>query len=1396
MPLTPQEKYKRVVDAGLDPTKFTYQEDSGEDTSGNIPTVESFNPYDVIRGGPVPQEAEPIAPKTTSLGALTSGALQSLLPTGASLGAMRLGLKIPGPPIVKGIGAIATGLGAGYLANKIQSGAMDSFLPESIKNTLAAQQDEHGVASLLGELLPGFGIGGPGGIIGELGKVFTPATISRSKLGQAAIGSALQMGMEGYREYNEGKGFDPLKLGISAVAGGLQNEPTSLGRKVLGLPKMGVPEVETYTPPAKPIIKPTEPVPAVKPPIDITQQEGIEQLRKELQGQQVKPSLTEDTSEVVREGQPPNRPPESSVDNPTSPDDVYWEIGYKNPNGTKSIAYGYGDSENIQKIPKDSIIYKRQGEPSPDQVQARRANEYTPDPTEKFYQEEAIRRKVPGVGISNELGTHSYEPIMSISDDPQDYRNVKSREAIKKGQMFVKEGPQYDSQTGKRILSEAGPGESLTPEQLQQANELAYKRGVTLQKEPGIISEVTGQEARGYAIPDERVARVNPNTATSDTPSHEIGHNYLRDLRRSSNLRDVEFYNKGIKAAGNEENLAEALGKRVSEIESRPLRTWLEDASNYVASKVGLAEEDASKGLARRLRDDRPYNESPEFRSAVDKVNKIYSERASSESSSTKGEETKGTSFGLGFLKPVVDKIREFSPVAAKAVENTEIENRQLNGKITNSFIENAKRIKDKENSVRYIWESRYGGPKVILNPTDRALIDGPINKTYRLVHEEQRANGPLIEGRQAIDNPNLKGPNIISQKVLDTLINKPQSSAERQKLVNDFIQHQTTHFKDVTPEMARENFNSLLRGFSPAGDKNTTAAFNALRKAEGFGIPWSWMEKDPVKLFQRYGNRVARDLAYYRNIENDPEVAALFGHTTRGGVEPIVNNSIQVAQRRLTGQHTTSETTYNAIEHFVRSLLLGPATGIKNTISTLGQILPYVSVKDIPKIAEAFGQIKRGFKDSMDLGVNRHSITSIETGDIGGGLGRFSENLKALGDVIRKYTGSNAIEQWTRAHNMALGEILTESYWGRATKGDINARKFLRMFAPGGETLDFRNLSNLPDSVKLETAARFVERVQGTYGLRGLPSFLLEPTSPVFWFMSLAKWSVEKANVISKDVIGPALKGDVGPLLRYSLGGLLTGEAIRSIGEELMNKKTNTPDLKEMADKGDVSDYVYKAFELSSLAGLGGLYSDLAKLGGDLVKGYSTRGYNIPSAEIAKDITTEIGNASQAISEGQKPLSVVMSLVQNILTDNIQAVRMVSNQAHPEEMERADRFRDKRVYDKLSGKNVPAPEGRTDRYGSMAEREFKRAKTTEEAKQIYKEDIVPKLQTLPKEDRKKEVSNLKRNSYQTVPADRKEAEQYYQYIRRTQGVDAMVKLKKDKMEQDRVNRRKSQMVH
>jgi hypothetical protein len=311
------------------------------------------------------------------------------------------------------------------------------------------------------------------------------------------------------------------------------------------------------------------------------------------------------------------------------------------------------------------------------------------------------------------------------------------------------------------------------------------------------------------------------------------------------------------------------------------------------------------------------------------------------------------------------------------------------------------------------------------------------------------------------------------------------------------------------------------------------------------------------------------------------------------------------------------------------------------------------------------------------------------------------------------------------------------------------------------------------------------------------LPSFLLEPSSPLYWMMSLSKWSVEKSNVIKQDVVNPALRGeDFGPLMRYVFGGLLTGEVIRQVTEELFGgKKAATPSIKELQIKGDADDWAFKVFELAQLAGLGGIASDSVRMAMAQAKGYNHQGFSIPSVEITANMAKQVGNASRAISDGQPVLDVLQELAINLTTSTVQVGRVAFNAAKPEEVDRLNKFRDKRVYDKLDGKNIPPYDGGQDAYASISEREFKRAKTLEEAKEVAEEKLKPRMAGMDKEEKKKERENLKRNSYQTIPADRKEATEYLDFITKTQGSEAAKLLQEDKKRQDLINRRKKSLI-
>lgn len=1264
MPLTEDQKKAYLVSKGLDPSQYDVEE---------APPVNRWSPIDALVPpvSDVPQQPQ----QTSALGAFGSSAAQSIAPSTAALLGLRLGTKVPGGPIPKAIGGLVGALGAGGLASYGQGKLLQYVLPDSTQQTMGEQQQEHPIASLLGELAPMSLALGPGGSIGELGKIFTPARFSPGKLMQMGLGGVVQGGLEAGREYfgPEGK-IDPARVAIATGVGGvLQNEPTSLGRKILGsrlapnvVPEPFIPPVSSEV--KKPIYKDVQdPVIAGDNLVD----PAVQKLREELQAKEVKPSLETDQSKVIQEGQQPNRP---QLD-----------------------------------------------------------EEFTPDPTEKFYQKE-------------------------------------------------------QSQS------------NLTPEEIIKAKELAAARGTEDFKSASDIPHPEGGKAAGYYDINTNTPVVDLEKATSDTLPHEVAHKYVLDLRKSTRPEDVDFYTRGVKAAGSEEKLVQALGERYVETQNRPLRTWLQDARDYLFKTQGAE----INQLARRFRDDKPFKESPELGAKINEVkDKLFSE-VNSQGSSEKSEPSSGF---LKAFEPVINRIAELGPTgqkAAKALENTAIDTERLTGQTTNKFIPAAKRIKDKLGASRYIWETAVlGEQKTPLNINDKKIIDEQLYPTYKNIHDIQRAEGlkvKLESGmlRDAIDNPNRRGPLSPSNDVIRTLLDKPDSDVRRKALIEQWVKHQMEFNPRVTTrEQALEALNTYLRGIGP--NSKSTTKFNALRKSEGFGIPFEWMEKDPVKLFERYGNRVSRDIAFFKNIENNPEQRAIWGIPDQEGnapkvegIEPIRGTAAKTALKRISGEHTTSETTYQAVERFVRSLILGPATGIRNTVQTVSQMLPYLEARDLPKVAEALGKIKQGFADSMEMGVNRHSITSLETGDRSDGFSKAIDNVNRLADIIRSASGANAIEQWTRAHNMALGEIMADSWWGRAMKGDIRAKAILRKFAP--ENVDFS--APLDDATRKEIAARFVTRIQGTYDIRGLPAFLLEPSSPAYWFMALSKWSVEKSNVIKQDVINPALKGDYGPLLRYTLGSLVTGEVVREISKELNGgKKSQTPDIAEIEAKGSASDWAFKATELAQLSGFAGIISDGARMVFSKIKGYNNQGFTIPSAEITSNITTNIANAVRAIQGGEPAIDVIKELVINITTGTVQAARMTYNELNPQEVDRLNKFRDKRVFDKLSGKNIEPYNGGNDEYATLEETKFKRAKDLGEAGKIYQEGIKPRLDTLDKTERRKEVQSLRKNNYQTVPAKPRERTEYLSYIEQTQGKSAARSLLEDKRKQDLINRRKRSIV-
>ena len=199
------------------------------------------------------KDEEPVSATTaftrSAIGNIIPGAgglagAEIFAPIGAGLGT----LLIPIPGVGTAIGGIAGGLAGAYLGSTVAKKGQEIALeevPEFAKNIgqspeqLKQAQVEHPYASLAGgvagnfaTLRPNFSdLSSVGKFLGSTApkEASTAAKILSTPAANAAIGATISGGLEAYDEEGE---FDPYKVGIAALGGGLGTKKTKFGERV------------------------------------------------------------------------------------------------------------------------------------------------------------------------------------------------------------------------------------------------------------------------------------------------------------------------------------------------------------------------------------------------------------------------------------------------------------------------------------------------------------------------------------------------------------------------------------------------------------------------------------------------------------------------------------------------------------------------------------------------------------------------------------------------------------------------------------------------------------------------------------------------------------------------------------------------------------------------------------------------------------------------------------------------------------------------------------------------------------------------------------------------------------------------------------------------------------
>lgn len=758
-----------------------------------------------------------------------------------------------------------------------------------------------------------------------------------------------------------------------------------------------------------------------------------------------------------------------------------------------------------------------------------------------------------------------------------------------------------------------------------------------------------------------------------------------------------------------------------------------------------------------------------------------------------------------GFFEAFVsqfDKVAKHSKEVSESLKNWASRKDSYLGTWRNSLLKNLKphSIEDVNTVIAYRRDKfRLGKTDIELIP-EQELINEHISAVMDDVRNEQRRLNMKIDGRNAGKNPDYIA-DMFNDEIIDAFRRRPDSMEVREakKLWLDYL---------VENDVNKEDARNMIRDYVNAigAQKRGTTDFGALRKPMGFGLPEQLREKDGIKLLRKYAERSANDMAFFREVESNPDMSAkLLDRTSNdylGGVPDIQN-----AMKFVYGDFHYSDPKIAAASRLVTNLMLGLKTGITDTISIPALASTYFKrPSDFKTLFTALGNLSEARESSLKTNARSgrldmlawHNVESPE---------KSVTALNKLSELARKFQGRDLIEQGNRVYVFAIGRELAKENYSRLLEGDKGAAEFMEKFG---------RLTNVEALAKGEVegaalqeafdqiAKNFVDRNQGTYAGSGLPSNVME--GPIAPFVTLAKWNLEKSNVVWQDVVKPLQRGDVKPFLAYTAGTMLTATAIQQIAELLTGKKQQNASFSEAKAMDSKEHMVASVINLAQQGSLAGIMSDIAKMGSDIFI-QEQRPQSIakfPLWDAATSIGEEIGMLAQAAKDGDiDAAEAAMTFVKRLALGNVQNYRLAMAQLsdkQKDKIERSNKFRDVRVFKKLSGEHVPDTRDlQVNEYENPEARKFKQTDDLNEAASLAPQ-LLEKAVTSANDpiELKKEFEKLKRNSYQTMPDPQNDPlkfGRFYQWLVETEGQREADERVQDYFEQKAKNKIKSSMV-
>jgi len=776
-----------------------------------------------------------------------------------------------------------------------------------------------------------------------------------------------------------------------------------------------------------------------------------------------------------------------------------------------------------------------------------------------------------------------------------------------------------------------------------------------------------------------------------------------------------------------------------------------------------------------------------------------------------------------GFFKPAeaqFDQAARVSIPAAESFKNFETRQDQYIGR-AQELVSNLKKFD--ESNVKYVeekmlekWKTRDDSSIDVSGIKDGAAIYDTLKSYLGDIADIRRELGIKIEGREAGKNQNYI-PSQLSDTALDLFVNRantPEAKARKREWAQ-YIEDVTD--KGIDFDTALKDVNAHVDALSGERNNYRSIDFGAIRRTAGLGLPESLREQNVIANLAKYGKRAAADLAFYQEIESKPEIRKILklknpdtnafdeGVDTADNSVPQakeIRDSMKVVLRNL-GAQSGFNPKVNAFARLVTSAILGPATGVRDVLSIPVNTLPYMTrLGDFGAALKGIANVRNESANALRYAAKKPNLDRYQIGDLLEAPDRITATLNKGATLLRKWQGREALENFGRDITFSVGKELARNNILAASSGDVKAVEWLKKF---GRLTEVDKIGELKgeelDHALNQMAKNLVDRVQGSYGGRGLPAAVMEGSlSP---FLSLQKWGIEKSNVIYQDVYKPFMDGSNRlPMLTYLLGSVLTGEAIQELNKVLTGRKSQDADLKETLAEASTKNVVSELVTLMQLGNYAGIVSDSAKTISDIfVKGRTPRNMvSFPAATTVMDLEKKTADYAEALQQGTDVWDATKMYALDVLTHNIQAARMIANNTISKgDVERSDKFRDLRVYRELTGSPSGEPT-QSNKYLDAESKNYKQTSDIGEAVELLPE-LMQKFQDKAKTEPEKAIrflKGLKANSYQTAPSlkdNPSEFVSYYNYLVKTQGEKEAVNRIEDFVLQSNINKAKSSMV-